>query len=734
MNLPVLSQRATCALAIVILGLGCSGAIAHDAGAGTPSAQALALQDGATIDLTGRLSILNVVVPMGPGSERIYALVGADGTVTRLDPGVQGVAWRDGMALALSGHVVNAALIVDQYSNNVPASALAPNGNVASSPLTVQGTVRLRHADYFDAAKSQFFWAVESDDGQRVELNFAIVPRVLKAGMRVQVSGQAASGALTPQSLTVLEFAPSIQKPATVETDKVLVILLKFSDDNSDPTQPFTQAAVVSTMTSSTGVAAYWKEASFGQEVMVPTVVTHWLIDLNDKKSTNCDFSSMATEGQALATKAGYNLSSYQKFLYVFPSNGSCGWAGLADVSGPDAWINGYNALWVMGHELGHTVGHGHDNSLVSCGSGVVIGPNCANSQYGDPWGIMGNNQPSRHVNVWQKNNLGWITDAQVATHSQGTATYTLSPLESPGGTTYGVAVFANAHRGYWLEFRQPVGFDATLTGPAIDGAVVHLANDYSGAPEIITDYNCWDTCFLTMPSSDGALAVGTAFVDNDTGVTITAISKTTGTNPTLTVSVASPTRPTFVDVPLTYWANGAIEALVWNGITKGCVSSPRQFCPTTLVTREQLAIFVERAYHGWMFSYPATGTVFADVPKTDPTAGFVESIYHDGFMTSCSTSPLDFCPTTQVTRSAMAEILLKGRYGATYVPATPTGIFADVPVSDPNAPWIEALYHAGITLGCSASPQLYCPNAIVARDQMAVFLQRAFYLAAPPP
>lgn len=729
MNLPVLSKSATCALAIVILSLGCSGAIAHEA---APSAQPAALQDGATMDLAGRLSILNVVVPMGPGSERIYALVGADGTVTRLDPGVQGVAWRDGMSLTLTGHVANAALFVDQFSTNVSSSALPPNANVASSPLTVEGTVRLRHADYFDAAKSQFFWAVESDNGQRTELNFAIVPRVLKVGMRVQVSGLAASGTLTPQSMTVLARAPAVQRPATVENDNVLVILIRFSD--SPATAPFTQAEVTTTMTAAGGVAPYWQEASFGQEVMHPTV-TAWLTDSKDKTSTNCDYTFISNEAQTLATAAGYQHSAYQfqKYVYLFPSNSSCGWAGLGDVGGPDAWSNGYNALWVIGHELGHTIGNGHDNSLVTCGTGVIIGPNCTNSQYGDPWGVMGNHTPTMHVNVWQKNNMGWVTDAQMATHSQGTATYTLSPLETPGGTTYGVAVFANAHRGYWLEFRQPVGFDASLSGPAIDGAVVHLANDYSGAPEIITDYSCWDTCFLTMPSSDGALAVGSAFVDSDTGVTITAISKTTGANPTLTVSVASPTRPTFVDVPVTYWADAAIEALVWNGITKGCASSPRQFCPTTLVTREQLAIFVERAYHGWMFSYTATG-IFADVPKTDPTAGFVESIYHDGFMTSCSTSPLDFCPTTEVTRASMAEILMKGRNGAAYVPPAATGIFADVPKTDPNAPWIEALYNAGITLGCGKNPAIYCPNTIVSRDQMAVFLQRAFYLQAPPP
>jgi hypothetical protein len=731
-NLVTLGNRAGAALAIAALGLGCSLATAHDSGQGTVNGGAAVLRDGSVVSLSGRVSILDVVVPMAPGSERIYALVTADGTVIRIDPGAQGLVWSNGMEVALSGHIAHAVLVVDQVSTSATASAVPPKATIRSVPLSVEGTLKLRHADYFDANASQFLWAVQSDAGQRTELNFAIVPKALKVGMRVQVSGQAASGGLVPDSLTVQALPAAQAKPAlqAAETDNVLVILIKFSNSGA---APFTQAAVQTTMDSTTGVAAYWKEASFSQEVLVPTV-TAWLTD-SKPTSTTCDYNFIASEAQALAVAAGYQSSQYQfqKYVYLFPSNSSCGWAGLGDVGGPDAWSNGVNALWVIGHELGHTMGHGHDNSLVNC-NGVVIGPDCVNSQYGDPWGIMGNHSPSMHVNVWQKNNLGWLTAAQIATHTQGVKSYTLSPVESPGGGTYGVAVLANAHRSYWLEFRQPIGFDATLSGSAINGVNLHLANDYSTTSAITTDYQCWDTCFLDMraavPSStDGALPVGTAFTDNDTGVTITAVSKGAGG---LTVAVATPTRPTFVDVPLTYWANGAIEALVWNGITKGCVTSPRQFCPGTVVSREQLATFVERAHSGWMFSATPTG-IFSDVSVSDPLAGFVETAYNDGIMSSCATSPLQFCPATLVTRAAMAEILMKARNGASYVPPAATGVFSDVPKSDPNAAWIEALYNAGITLGCATNPLRYCPTTVVSRDQMAVFLQRAFSLESPP-
>ena len=102
-------------------------------------------------------------------------------------------------------------------------------------------------------------------------------------------------------------------------------------------------------------------------------------------------------------------------------------------------------------------------------------------------------------------------------------------------------------HRTYWLEYRSATGFDAGLPAAATNGAIVHLGGTMHQGDR--SEYGCWDTCFLDMvPStstmSDGALAVGSAFTDQLTGVTITALSKGAGG---LNVSVAAP--PTTLDV-----------------------------------------------------------------------------------------------------------------------------------------------------------------------------------------
>ncbi len=85
------------------------------------------------------------------------------------------------------------------------------------------------------------------------------------------------------------------------------------------------------------------------------------------------------------------------------------------------------------------------------------------------------------------------------------------------------------------------------------------------------------------------------------------------------------------------------------------------------------------------------------------------------------------FNPEGPMTRSNMARWLLLGRFGNTYAPPPCQGIFADVDCdTTPNADWIEALYNEGITAGCGTNPLRFCPDQIVTRRQMAIFLLKA--------
>ena len=83
------------------------------------------------------------------------------------------------------------------------------------------------------------------------------------------------------------------------------------------------------------------------------------------------------------------------------------------------------------------------------------------------------------------------------------------------------------------------------------------------------------------------------------------------------------------------------------------------------------------------------------------------------------------YCIAMPVTRAQMAVFLLKAKHGSAYTPnACFPGVFLDVPCPSPFADWIQQLFQDGITGGCG--PSLYCPDAPVTRAQMAVFLLKA--------
>ena len=187
---------------------------------------------------------------------------------------------------------------------------------------------------------------------------------------------------------------------------------------------------------------------------------------------------------------------------------------------------------------------------------------------------------------------------------------------------------------------------------------------------------------------------------------------------------------PVFADVPESHWALNWIEHLYNAGITSGCGTNPLIYCPEQTVTRAQMAIFLERGMNSSIFTPPAgTGAIFADVPLSYWAVNWIEKLYTDGITAGCSTNPLIYCPDNPVTRSEMAIFLLRAKYGASYIPpgvGTTTG-FNDVPFTHWAAVWIKQLAVEGITTGCGDGN--YCPEDLVTRAQMAMFLVRTFNL-----
>ncbi|CAG1772882.1 partial Cellulosome-anchoring protein, partial [uncultured bacterium] len=113
----------------------------------------------------------------------------------------------------------------------------------------------------------------------------------------------------------------------------------------------------------------------------------------------------------------------------------------------------------------------------------------------------------------------------------------------------------------------------------------------------------------------------------------------------------------------------------------------------------------------------------FSDVPLDHWARRYIEGIFVAGITSGCG--PGVYCPARSLSRAEMAVLLLTAEHGSAYVPPAPTGsIFTDVPADHWAGAFIEALAAEGVTSGCGAGN--YCPDNLITRAEMAVFLLAA--------
>jgi hypothetical protein len=190
---------------------------------------------------------------------------------------------------------------------------------------------------------------------------------------------------------------------------------------------------------------------------------------------------------------------------------------------------------------------------------------------------------------------------------------------------------------------------------------------------------------------------------------------------------IASP----FSDVGIEHWARDEIVACVNAGVVSGYGDGTYQ--PGNPVTRDQMAVYISRALAGGDENVPDfTDTpTFPDVGDTHWALKYVE------YAVSCSVvgGYLDgtYHPEYPVTRDQMAVYVARsicdptGEDGlADYVPADPRN-FPDVSSGFWSYKHVEYCVENGVVSGYLDG--LYHPEVVVTRDQMAVYVARAFGL-----
>ena len=232
-------------------------------------------------------------------------------------------------------------------------------------------------------------------------------------------------------------------------------------------------------------------------------------------------------------------------------------------------------------------------------------------------------------------------------------------------------------------------------------------------------------TVFVSTSELHAAISAADIASIGTAGVSVFTPAPGGGTSAVVVATIDLP----FLDVPPGAFARAEIGAVFNAGVTAGC--GLHVYCPTSAVTRAQMAVFLLKASLGSSYTPPpATGGVFADVGASDFAAAWIEDLYARGVTGGCATNPLRYCPDSSVTRAQMAVFLLKAEHGSSYTPPACTGEFGDVACPSLFADWIEQLAAEGVTAGCGNGN--YCPESPVNRAQMAVFLTKTFNLPIP--
>jgi hypothetical protein len=437
----------------------------------------------------------------------------------------------------------------------------------AGAHHTLDGTLQGVHADYFDAGTSETDWQLHTGDGT-VDVLPTTLPALSAQHDSVALEDQdPGAGVAGPVTASSLQAAPALG------AHKTAVIAFNFA---SDPTnQPWTIAQIRSSIfTASNSTSAFFKEETYNQLWLsgkagnldgdvygwytLPTV------------PTTCDYSTWASLAKTAAAAGGFSATGYQHVMYVFPSQSSCGWAGLAYMPGVESWINGDLSVRVTGHELGHNLGLHHAGSWFctgASGQAVVISSSCTLNEYNDPFDVMGAHG-SRHSQGWNLQRLGVLQPSNVQTvTTNGTYQMTSALDSTTEPTTLRIprtyAAGGAVQDWYYLEIRKSGGvFDNFLASDwAVKGVSIRVDDD----PSLTTRSRLLDM----HPGGsiyDAPLQPGETFSDGQ--IAVTTVSAGSGT---ASVSINMSAPPLDQQAPAaptglssTPLANGL--RLSWNG------------------------------------------------------------------------------------------------------------------------------------------------------------------------
>jgi hypothetical protein len=277
--------------------------------------------------------------------------------------------------------------------------------------------------------------------------------------------------------------------------------------------------------------------------------------------------------------------------------------------------------------------------------------------------------EPSERVVVnpgWHNFNGGPLTVAGVLSGFTGPAgaTYTIDDGNAAYGTVANATISACSSDCYALRVSNPPTrpalhwdgtVDETLTPEQEHGQGhrwrLHVGASFADVPLANPFYRFVETLLhhgVTGGCSADSYCPSNATTREQMAAFVLAAKEGPGFSP------PACTTPVFTDVPASSTFCRFIEELFRRGVVGGCAAG--LYCPTSPVTREQMAVFVLRTLDPAL-DPPACGTpVFSDVPASSLFCRWIEELVRRGVVAGCGGG--NYCPTATVTRDQMGVFL----------------------------------------------------------------------------
>ena len=327
---------------------------------------------------------------------------------------------------------------------------------------------------------------------------------------------------------------------STTGAQKLAVVMVNFlsSSINTASVNSGTLGAIINGGTHN--LTGYWNEASYGLTSATGDVYGPYNLGAD---YTGSDYTAIQTAAiNAAANTGGVNFSNYNHVVIVmpngFPVGGGLGTIGCSSLSSPTTGAFQAGVVWLradftipndvgvcaFAHEDGHNLGLDHA-STESYGSVPLgsFGTVPVHTEYGSYFSLMSEcwtfseTTLLGHYDAQHKAQLGWFVPSNYQTVS-ASGSFTLTPTETSTSNLHAIRVQRGLENNFWLwlEYRQSIGYDSTLTGISsqiYSGAMIHFEDPtntaYLGYTRLLN---------YTAPAhsdfSQPALAVGSSWSD----------------------------------------------------------------------------------------------------------------------------------------------------------------------------------------------------------------------------